>query len=102
MRTIRLSEYELQRIQTDAKERGMNFSQYIRFLTRNKPNEHIEVIKLFKELTNEINRIGNNINQITKYCNSGVYTQEDKKRLYAYMKCIDEKLEEVLDLYGNK
>ena len=99
---IRLSETEIKRIESDAKEKGMNFSQYIRYLAKNKPKEHPDVIKLFKELINEINRIGTNINQIARNCNSGIYTYEDKRRLLAYMKSINFKLKEVIDLYGNQ
>lgn len=99
---IRLSETEIKRIESDAKEKGMNFSQYVRYLTKNKPKEHPEVIKIFKNLINEINRIGTNINQIARNCNSGIYTYEDKRRLLAYMKSINFKLKEVIDLYGNQ
>lgn len=99
---IRLSETEIKRIESDAKEKGMNFSQYVRYLAKNKPKEHPEVIKIFKNLINEINRIGTNINQIARNCNSGIYTYEDKRRLLAYMKSINFKLKEVIDLYGNQ
>ena len=44
---IRLSETEIKRIESDAKKRGMNFSQYIRYLAGNKPKEHPDVIKVF-------------------------------------------------------
>lgn len=99
---IRLSKAEIKRIEFDAKEKGMNFSQYVRYLAKNKPKEHPDVIKLFKELINEINRIGTNINQIARNCNSGIYTYEDKRRLFAYVKSINFKLKEVIDLYGNQ
>lgn len=99
---IRLSETEIKRIELDAEKRGMNFSQYIRYLAGNKPKEHPDVIKVFKELINEVNHIGTNINQIARNCNSGIYTYEDKRRLLAYMKSINLKLKEVIDLYGNQ
>ena len=99
---IRLSETEIKRIESDAKEKGMNFSQYVRYLAGNKPKEHPEVIKIFKNLINEINRIGTNINQIVRNCNSGIYTYEDKRRLLAYIKSVNFKLKEVIDLYGNQ
>lgn len=99
---IRLSESEIKRIEADAKEKGMNFSQYVRYLTRIKPKEHPDVVKVFKQLINEINHIGTNINQIARNCNSGIYSYEDKRRLFAYVKSINFKLKEVIDLYGNQ
>lgn len=99
---IRLSEAEIKRIESDAKEKGMNFSQYVRYLAKNKPKEHPDVIKVFKKLINEINHIGTNINQIARNCNSGIYTYEDKRRLFAYIKSVNFKLKEVIDLYGNQ
>ena len=99
-KAIRFTDYEIKRIERDAEERGMNFSQYIRFLTKNKPGEHIEVIKVFKELINEINHIGNNVNQIARSCNWGFYTEEDKKILFAYMREINYKVNELIELYS--
>lgn len=78
-KAIRFTDYEIKRRERDTEKRGMNFSQYIRFLTKSKPGEHIEVIKVFKELINEINHIGNNAKQIARNCNWGFYTEEDKK-----------------------
>lgn len=66
------------------RERGMNFSQYIRFLTKNKPGEHIEVTKVFKQLINEINHIGNNANQIAKSCKWRFYTGKIKNMVCVY------------------
>lgn len=102
IKKVCFTESEAKRVEEDALKRKMRVSEYIRFLTKTKPNEHIEVRKLFKQLINEINHIGNNINQIARSCNSGMFSYEDKKRLRAYMKSIDCKLQEVLDLYGNQ
>ena len=41
--------------------------------------------KLLKELINEINRIGNNINQIVHGNHMDFYTEADKEQLSAYV-----------------
>ena len=44
----------------------MNEAEYIRLLISQKPSDYPEVSNLLKELINEINRIGININQIVR------------------------------------
>lgn len=102
IKKVCFTESEAKRVEADAKRNGMSVSEYMRNLTKNKPKEHPEVIKLFKQLINEINHIGTNINQIARNCNSGIYTYEDKKKMFAYLKVINMKLREVIDKYGNK
>lgn len=99
---IRFSEEDLKRIEQDARAAGKTFSEYIRELTLKEPAQHPEVIDVFNKLINEINHIGININQIARSANEGVLTYEDKKRLFAYLKTINKKVKEVIDLYGHK
>ena len=47
-----------------AGESGMCEADYLRLLISQKPNDYPEVRELLKELINEVNRIGININQI--------------------------------------
>lgn len=99
---IRFSEEDLKRIDQDARVEGKTFSEYIRELTLKEPAQHLEVIEVFNKLINEINHIGININQIARSANEGILTYEDKKRLFAYLKTINKKVKEVIDLYGHK
>lgn len=99
---IRFSEEDLKRIEQDARAAGKTFSEYIRELTLKEPAQHPEVIDVFNKLINEINHIGININQIARSANEGMLTYEDKKRLFAYLKTINKKVKEVIDLYGHK
>ena len=101
---IRLSSEELEELNRKAKERGLTDSQYLRMLITNRPRDYPELLEALQNLTNEINHIGININQITKNNNSGLYHESDKKRLYIYMKQIKESVMQVvshLDLAGN-
>ena len=101
---IRLSCEELEELNRKAKERGLSDSQYLRMLITNRPRDYPELLEALQNLTNEINHIGININQIVKNNNSGLYHESDKKRLYVYMKQIKEAVMQVvshLDIAGN-
>ena len=101
---IRLSSEELEELNRKAKERGLSDSQYLRMLITNRPRDYPELLEALQNLTNEINHIGININQIVKNNNSGLYHESDKKRLYVYMKQIKESVMQVvshLDIAGN-
>lgn len=80
---------------------GITPSAYIRLLLTQKPMDYPELRKDCKRLINEINRIGNNINQIVYRHNSNWYQKGDKDRLIAYMKKVNEILEETLRAIGN-
>lgn len=52
-----------------------------------------EVRMQLRELTNEINKIGVNINQIVRNNNSHLYSDIDKSALFRYMNQIEDKLD---------
>ena len=94
---IRLSCEELEELNRKAKERGLSDSQYLRMLITNRPRDYPELLEALQNLTNDIN-------QIVKNNNSGLYHESDKKRLYVYMKQIKEAVMQVvshLDIAGN-
>ena len=76
---IRLSCEELEELNRKAKERGLSDSQYLRMLITNRPRDYPELLEALQNLTNEINHIGININQIVKNNNSGLYHESDEK-----------------------
>lgn len=63
---------------------------------------HPEVRKILKELINEVNRIGININQIVFNNNAGLYSKEDKTQLIAYMRKLNQKVDEAVVKIGNQ
>ena len=65
-------------------------------------NDYPEVRKLLKELINEVNRIGININQIVFNNNAGLYSKEDKTQLVAYMRKLNKKVNEAVVKIGNQ
>ena len=69
-----------------AKAKKMCEADYLRLLITQNPNDYPEIRILLRELINEVNAIGNNINQITRNYNSKIYRTEDRELLKAYMK----------------
>jgi hypothetical protein len=57
---------------------------------------------LLKELINEVNAIGNNINQITRNHNSKLYRENDRELLIAYMKKLNLLVKEAVEKVGNQ
>ena len=80
----------------------MSESKYLRLMITQKPNDYPEVRMLLRELINEVNRIGVNINQITHSHNSELYSSDDKERLIAYMRKLNTAVAKVVDVVGNQ
>lgn len=85
-KTLRLMPKEAEELSKKAKQAKMCEADYLRLLITQKPNDYPEIRLLLKELINEVNAIGNNINQITRNYNSKLYRIEDRELLTAYMK----------------
>lgn len=100
VKRFRLGSSEAEMLKEQAEKAGMNESQYIRFLITQKPNDYPEIKKSLKELVNEVNRIGVNINEIVYNNNSMLYSQPDKNRLMAYMRRLNQTLEEAVVRLG--
>ena len=99
---IGMTKNDAARLKEKAKEAGMNETEYIRFLIWQQPNDYPEIRILLGRLINEINHIGVNINQIVKRHNSGEYQERDKVRLEAYLRKINDTLQEAVVELGNK
>ena len=91
-KTLRLMPEEAKMLAKKACDNGMN----------EKPNDYPEVRKILKELINEVNRIGININQIVFNNNAGLYSKEDKTQLIAYMRKLNQKIDEAVVKIGNQ
>jgi hypothetical protein len=101
-KTLRLMPTEAEMLSEKSKAFGMNEADYIRLLISQKPNDYPEVRILLKELINEVNRIGININQIVFSHNSELYSKEDKIRLTAYMRKLNRLVDEAVKQIGNQ
>lgn len=67
-KTVRFSEKEYEEIEKKRDELSLSFSEYIRLSIS---EDRIKIqSKTDEKLLYEINKIGTNINQVAKYCNS--------------------------------
>ncbi|MBP3339076.1 MAG: plasmid mobilization relaxosome protein MobC [Lachnospiraceae bacterium] len=80
----------------------MKEAEYFRFLLSQKPMDYPEIRKLLTELINQVNYIGRNINQIVYNNNSGLYYERDKVQLVAYMRKLNDMVNEAVKKIGNQ
>lgn len=87
----------MKQLQENADREGVKESQYLRMLITNRPRDYPEIRDEIARLSNEINHIGININQIAHWVNSGIYQEEDRHRLYVFLGQIKGLLKEFID-----
>lgn len=75
---FRLSKKLKERIKLESQKSNMTMSEYINRCLKNKS---IIVLENGKEIYYELNKIGNNINQIAKKLNSNISTKKDLEQL---------------------
>ena len=99
---LRLSAEEAKNLADNANIMGIDESSYLRRLIGQRPDDYPEIRNQLKQLINEVNHIGTNINQITHNNTSGYYSESDKRHLFAYMRKLIEAVDEVVVLLGCK
>lgn len=100
-KTLRLMPVEAKMLAEKADASGMCEADYLRLLISQKPNDYPEIRKLLKNLINEINHIGTNVNQIVHNHNMEFYSKEDKERLFAYLRKLNMVVKEVVAQIGD-
>lgn len=75
---FRLSSNLKEKIKRESEKSNMTMSKYINYCLNNKS---IIVLENGKEIFYELNKIGNNINQIARKLNSNIATNNDIKNL---------------------
>lgn len=102
VQNFRLTEKQQKYLKTKVEEYGITESAYLRKLLEDDMGNAgglelpLEDRKLRKQLIFEINRIGNNINQIVHNHNSQFYSFQDKKKLNELMERVQELFMEYL------
>lgn len=97
IKKFRLSPEDAKELSDKAKLANVTESEYLRLMISQKPNDYLEIRILLKELINEVNHIGININQIVHNHNSGFYSEADKERLVAYMRKLNVEVNKVYE-----
>lgn len=97
---LRLTEPEKEKLHKRAQKEHITMSAYVR---QRIFNDSLKVIPVevhleLKQLVNEVNHIGVNINQIVKNHNSGYFAVKEKKELYDNLKIIEDKMDEIYKL----
>lgn len=95
VKKFRLSPREATILADKAQQANMTESEYLRLMISQKPSDYSEIRILLKELINEVNHIGTNINQIVHNHNSGIYSEDDKERLVDYMRKLNTEVNNV-------
>jgi len=99
---LRMTPQEAKMLSEKSKMVGMDESAYLRLLISQKPNDYPEIRIQLKQIINEVNRIGVNINQIVFHSNAGLYSVEDKNQLIAYMRKLNTTVNEAVKQNGNQ
>lgn len=82
---IRVSQKEYDQIKLRSKENNLSISGYMRTKALNDlPIYKITFMDLQSDLIHEVNKIGVNINQITKMFHTGYFRMEEKKELLMF------------------
>ena len=100
---VRLSKSEKRKLEKKADIANVTMSHLVRLFIN---DEKILVydknaIQQMKNLTNEINAIGKNINQIVHNTNMNKYSEYEKKKLFAMQQVILDKVKILINNYYN-
>ena len=93
---IRFNDREYQIVMENA-----NACNIVRYAISNIKMPNPDMRKHILKLINEVNHIGNNVNQIVRNNNSGLYMDSDKTRLMEYMRLLNLKVGAFMEKYGD-
>ena len=104
--TVRMNEFEYEMVCGRAKDAGLSISNYIRHqAVFGKVENHFQIVADFpqlEEITRELSRIGNNLNQLTQYFHMGGLVSASMQELLR--DCINDVMDmrkEVMKLGGD-
>lgn len=92
---VRVTEIQKNKLMKDAKKCGLKLNPYIRRLIMGAAVQ-ARPPAIAQELYVEINRIGNNINQIARSVNAGIASPEDARQALFLLAKVYQKLDEAV------
>lgn len=101
VKKFRLSPEVAAELAEKAERMNMTESEYLRFMISQKHTDYPEMRILLRELINEVNHIGTNINQIV-HNNSSLYSETDKEQLVAYMRKLNVEVNKVYEVISER
>ena len=93
---FRLTDADKEKLFENARNAGIPAAEYLRGIINNRNPARREDYILIKELINSTNAIGNNINQIAKNFNSGLFDESEKNRLIKLMQELVSNTEQII------
>ena len=99
---FRVTPNQKKQIEEKAKSAVLSDSEYIRQAVLGVTIVGGDIRHEIRELINEINKIGVNINQIARRHNSNLYSVEDKKALFSDMSQLEELVSNYINRIGGK
>lgn len=87
--TFRVSDYELQRIQSKVKKSGIRMSDFCRHAVLGK---EVRTIKGLDKCSYELNKIGNNLNQLTVLCHQRAVQNPNLEEIQVQLSAVLERI----------
>lgn len=91
--SFRVSDYELQRIQSKVKRSGIRMSDFCRHAVLGK---EVRTVKGLDKCSFELNKIGNNLNQLTVLCHQRAVQNPNLETMQAQLSAVLERIYIVL------
>ena len=101
---FRFTPEEIKRLDQDAMCHNLDVSKYVRMMLFDPSIRNIdpEISRQLQNLNWEINKVGTNINQIVRSCNSKKFvTKADIENLIKYQNLISYQLQQICDMFHN-
>ena len=91
--SFRVSDYELQRIQSKIKKSGTRMSDFCRHAVLGK---EVRTVKGLEKCSYELNKIGNNLNQLTVLCHQRAVQNPNLEEIQLQLSAVLERIYTIL------
>ena len=100
-KSVRITVEQDAELKKKVQRAGMSESEFLRLMISGKPKDYPEIRTELNRLTNEVHRIGVNINEIVYNNNTMLYKESDKRHLLAYVQKINDSLRKRVNDIGD-